>query len=69
MIEDWLCRLEKDMQKSMKKSCKDGLMSIDKRDLKPYTFDTPAQVALLGVQMQWTNQLQTSLSKTHKEKM
>jgi dynein heavy chain len=69
MIEDWLCRLEKDMQKSVKKACKDGLLSIDKRDLKPFTFDTPAQIALLGIQMQWTSQLENALSKTHKEKM
>jgi len=57
------------MQKSMKKVCKDGLLSVEKRDLKPFTFETPSQVALLGIQMQWTNQLESCLMKPHKEKM
>lgn len=39
-IEDWLNRLEKDMQKSVKKVCKDGLLSVEKRDLKPFAFET-----------------------------
>lgn len=53
----------------MKKVCKEGMQTIDKRDLKTFTFATPSQVALLGIQMQWTNQVQGCLMKPHKEKM
>jgi len=67
-IEDWLCRLEKEMQNSVKFVCregaKDALATNDLREFCKY----PSQVALLGIQIIWTNKVQESLERSQRER-
>jgi dynein heavy chain len=66
-IEDWLNRLEKEMQKSMRKICQNAAQECFSMPLREYTDNNISQVALLGIQFVWTNRLQEALSKGKKQ--
>lgn len=69
-IEDWLCRLESEMQRSVKsvcKSCSQDYQSISV--LRDFVDNYPSQIALLGIQMLWTSTTQNCLERPAKEKL
>jgi len=68
-IEDWLCRLEKQMQLSMKIVCSRGSQDCFSLPLKEFIDGYPSQVALLGIQMLWTQKVIECLEKSSKEKI
>jgi hypothetical protein len=52
-IEDWLVKLEKSMQASVRMKCKQGAQDCvqmgQATGTRDYTFAYPSQIALLGV--------------------
>ena len=68
LIEDWLSKLEKEMQRSVRAVCKDGSRDAFQQDLKEFV-SYQSQVALLGIQMTWTSAVQTCLEKSQREKI
>jgi dynein heavy chain len=48
-IEEWLCRLEMEMKRSMKNICARGARDCHSLPLREFIDAFPAQVALLGV--------------------
>lgn len=65
-IEDWLYKLEKEMQKSMKGICKKAAQDCYSMPLREFIDNYQSQVALLGIQFLWTSRLQEALSKGKK---
>jgi dynein heavy chain len=65
-IEDWLAKLEKEMQKSMKKICQSAAQDCFSMPLREFIDSYPSQVSLLGIQFLWTTRLQEALSKGKK---
>jgi len=61
-IEDWLCKLEKEMQRSMRYVCREGAKDCYTQELREFC-KYPSQVALLGIQMTWTSKVQDCLEK------
>jgi len=62
-IEEWLCRLELEMKRSMRGICARGNRECHSMPLKEFIDNFPAQVALLGVQILWTFKVQEGLEK------
>jgi dynein heavy chain len=62
-IEEWLFRLEKEMQRSMRNVCSRGAKDCFSQPLREFIEGYPSQVALLGIQMLWTNKVQDCLEK------
>jgi len=56
-IENWLLAVEKEMQRTMKEICKSGAQDCFTMPLREFTDNYPSQVALLGIQIIWTNRL------------
>lgn len=54
MVEGWLQRLVEGMQGTMKAIIKRAHRNVYEMGLQDFIFSTPAQVALLGLQFQWT---------------
>lgn len=54
MVEQWVQRLVDGMQGTMKAIIKRAARSVNELSLEDFLFDNPAQVALLGLQFQWT---------------
>jgi dynein heavy chain len=67
-IEDWLWKLEKEMQKSVRAVCREGAKDCFTQELREFC-KYPSQVALLGIQMTWTNKVQDCLERNQKEKL
>ncbi len=72
-IEDWLCDLLQSMQLSMKnltRSCAANILSVSKdiSGLRGFVDGSVAQMALLGVQMLWTADVQLALEKCQSKK-
>jgi len=65
-IEDWLNKLEKEMQKSMRKICQSAAQDAYSMPLREFTDAYQSQVALLGIQFLWTSRIQEALSKGKK---
>ena len=68
-IEDWLCKLEKEMQKSVRHVCSNGAKDCFGMPLREFIDAYPSQIALLGIQMLWTNKVQDCLERNQKEKL
>ena len=54
MVEAWLQRLVEGMQGTMKTLIRRAARSVNEMGLQDFLFDHPAQIALLGLQFQWT---------------
>ncbi|ANQ07504.1 Uncharacterized protein PCOAH_00018730 [Plasmodium coatneyi] len=71
-IENWLILLEKEMQKAVKKECKLGVASsaqlFKTMNLKEFCDKNIAQVALICLQVMWTNDIEKCIHKYHSEK-
>jgi dynein heavy chain len=67
-IEDWLVRLEKEMQRSVRNTCAKGSQDIN-LPTREFIDAYPSAVALLGIQISWTNAVQEALEKGQKEKL
>jgi dynein heavy chain len=67
-IEDWLVRLEKEMQRSVKMCCAKGSQDIN-LPTREFIDLYPSAIALLGIQISWTNAVQEALEKGQKEKL
>lgn len=48
-IEDWLCKLEKEMQRSVREVCRRGAKDCMSMPLREFIDSYPSQVALLGI--------------------
>ena len=68
-IEDWLCKLEKEMQRSVRAVCSRGAKDCFSMPLREFIDAYPSAVALLGIQMLWTNKVQDCLERNQKEKL
>ena len=68
-IEEWLCKLEREMIRSMRGICKNGAQDCMSMPLREFIDAYPSQVALLGIQMLWTSKVQDCLEKSQKEKI
>jgi len=68
-IEEWLCRLEKEMQRSVRGACSRGAQDCFSMPLREFIDSCPSQVALLGIQMLWTGKVSECLEKSQKEKL
>lgn len=71
-IENWLILLEKEMQKAIKKECKLGVSNSSQLfktlNLKEFCDKNIAQVALICLQVMWTNDIEKCIYKYHSEK-
>lgn len=65
-IEDWLNKLEKEMQKTLRKICQNAAQECYTMGLKEFTEANISQVSLLGIQFLWTTRLQEALMKGKK---
>ena len=54
MVEGWLAKVVDGMQGTMKASIKRANRNVNEMKLDEFLFSHPAQVALLGLQFQWT---------------
>ena len=54
MVEAWLQRLVEGMQGTMKTLIRRAARSVNEMGLQDFLFGHPAQIALLGLQFQWT---------------
>ena len=54
MVEQWVQRLVDGMQSTMKAIIKRAARNVNELSLEDFLFNNPAQVALLGLQFQWT---------------
>lgn len=54
MVESWLQRLVDGMQATIKAIVKRAHRNVNEMALQDFMFSHPAQVALLGLQFQWT---------------
>lgn len=69
-IEDYLIRLEKEMQRSVKMICQAGSQDcINTKSIKDFVMQYQSQVALLGIQMLWNIKVTECLEKSAKEKV
>jgi dynein heavy chain, axonemal len=66
-IEQWLSNLETEMQRSLRDVCKAASTDCMQMPLEEY-INYQSQIALLGVQMIWTQKVQEVLEKISKEK-
>lgn len=58
VVEMWLQRLVEEMQHTMKAIIKRVARNVYEMDLQAFIFSHPAQTALLGIQFQWTADMQ-----------
>jgi dynein heavy chain len=68
-IEEWLYKLEKEMQRSVRHVSREGAKDCFSMPLREFVKAYPSQIALLGIQMLWTNKVQDCLEKNQKEKL
>ncbi|KAI3432720.1 hypothetical protein D9Q98_004263 [Chlorella vulgaris] len=67
-IEVWLQRLVEGMQSTMKAIIKRAHRRVHEMQLEEFLFSHPAQVALLGLQFQWTADTQAALHAAKTDK-
>lgn len=66
-IEQWLLNLEKEMQRSIRDVCKDAARDCFVVELDEFV-KYQSQIALLGIQMIWTQKVQDALERNQKER-
>ncbi len=54
MVETWVQKLVDGMQSTMKAVIKKAARTVNEMSLEDFLFSNSAQVALLGLQFQWT---------------
>ncbi len=54
MVEVWLQKLVDGMQGTVKSIIKAANKNVNEMGLEDFIFSHPAQIALLGIQFQWT---------------
>ena len=67
-IETWLQALVEGMQESIRSIIKMANEAVFEKELEEFIFGFPAQIALLGIQFLWTNDMQTALTGAKKDK-
>ena len=67
-IESWLQALVEGMQESIRSTIKMANEAVFEKELEEFIFGFPAQIALLGIQFLWTNDMQTALTGAKKDK-
>jgi dynein heavy chain len=67
-IEVWLQRLVEGMQATMKAIIRRAHREVYEQELEAFIFGHPAQVALLGLQFQWTAEMQAALHAAKSDK-
>ena len=60
MVEVWLARVVEGMQNTMKTIIKGAASHVNEQPLAEFLFSHPAQIALLGLQFQWTGDTQVA---------
>ena len=60
IVEVWLQKLVEGMQGTVKAIVKRAARNVYEMDLQSFIFSHPAQMALLGIQFQWTADMQVS---------
>ncbi|KAK9865923.1 hypothetical protein WJX84_001850 [Apatococcus fuscideae] len=68
MVEVWLQRLVDGMQGTVKNIIKRASRNVQEMRLEDFMFSHPAQIALLGIQFQWTADTQVALTQAKAEK-
>ncbi len=68
-IEDWLLKLEKEMQRSVRAVCSRGAKDCFSMPLREFVAGYQSQVALAGIQMLWNNKVQDCLERGQKERI
>jgi dynein heavy chain, axonemal len=63
LIEEWLCRVESEMQRSVRSVCAGGAQEVFSMPLLDFVNKYIAQVALLGVQILWTQKVTDCLER------
>ena len=58
VVEIWLQKLVEGMQDTMKAIVKRAARNVYEMDLQAFMFSHPAQTSLLGIQFQWTADMQ-----------
>lgn len=66
-VEVWLQRLVKGMQSTVKSSIRQAVEDMQTQSLEEFIFSHPAQVALLGLQFQWTTDQQAALHAAYRQ--
>lgn len=61
MVEVWLQKLVDGMQGTVKSTIKRAYRNVQEMALEDFIFGHPAQIALLGIQFQWTADTQVIL--------
>jgi len=67
-IENWLTLLTDEMQRSIRQECKSGCQDCSSVPLREFIYANASQVALLGVQKNWTDKVEEALNLGHKER-
>ena len=60
MVEVWLQKLVDGMQGTVKSTIKRAYRNVQEMALEDFIFGHPAQIALLGIQFQWTADTQVN---------
>lgn len=68
-IEDYLIRLEKEMQRSVKTIAQAGCQDCVNMKTKDFVLSYQSQIALAGLQMLWNTKVSECLEKSAKEKV
>jgi dynein heavy chain len=65
-IEDWLLKLEKEMQRSVKYVCSKGAQECigAEKDIQTFATKFQSQIALLGIQIIWTQRVEEVLERS-----
>ena len=66
-IEGWLLNLESEMQRSVRDICRDASRDCFTMELRQF-IDYQSQIALLGIQIIWTQKVQDALERNQKER-
>jgi dynein heavy chain len=68
-IEEWLVKLQNEMQRSVRGVAQRGCQDCFSLGLKDFVAAYPSQIALLGIQRLWTDKVEECLEKSQKEKL
>jgi dynein heavy chain len=64
-IEEWLMDLTNEMMRSIRQKCRIGAQDCNSLPLPEFVNGSASQIALLGIQMQWTSKMEYALDRTN----
>jgi dynein heavy chain len=64
-IEEWLMDLTNEMMRSIRQKCRIGAQDCNSMPLPEFVNGSASQIALLGIQMQWTSKMEYALDRTN----